>query len=283
MANSITYERGVIVDDEGYFLGAVQWEAGTPEPDVNGPRPDGSSGPRLRLLRDPEAIADPVASGKWDTKAKAWLRPSVEMWIVNVRRDQPRYGSLAGGRMVWPSRVPRLPPWQAWVSVPPPQGSRARIPLFDFEAQEWISPVTVAEFDAQGVCTNLVVKPRLDPGDEQPFTVENEIGETEVISPGVPREGGHPPRYRKVPVRVLRRVLQDLKLMQPFQQFIERKGYTIENVEDLGVISLNNRMLREFVAEQGFNMRQTYMALQRVAEDTLDQEQQAKRELADEE
>jgi hypothetical protein len=176
MTMNIEFERGVLVDQDGFFAAAVQWQKGTPRPNVGGPRPAGGGAlridgdpvepTRLRLVTDPEAIADPVPNGRWDGKAKVWRKPSVQVWIVNVRRDDPRYGVLAGSRVVWPKRpMPTVQGWQRLVTIEPPKTRAGRKPLFDFEAGEWVVPVSVAILDDNGDVINVVVKPRLEVGD----------------------------------------------------------------------------------------------------------------------
>jgi hypothetical protein len=267
-----TFKRGVVVDDQGFFLAAVQWEAGTPKPsslDLNGPRREGSTAPRLRLLTSSEAIADPVPGGKWDSKKKVWLRPSVKMWAVNTRRDLPRYGTLAGERLVWPERLPNLPAWQAWVTTPPPAGSRSRKPMYDFEAAEWIVPVAVVEFEEDGdTCKNIVVKPRLEDGDETPDQVEvtDEQGQKIAIAPGHKRSERIIPAYPKFSIATLFAVLRKRDLRDAFITFLDGKGLNTDDLREVGMVSLNNRLIREFVAEQGFTIKQAYNALQKEAE-----------------
>jgi len=275
----IEYERGVIVDEEGFFLGAVKWEKGTPAPDLKTARGDGTNAYRLRLLTEAEAIENPNPNGRWDFKAKKWIAPDVPIWIVNRRRDKP-IGTLAGSRMIFAGRPPRVADYQEIITTPPPEMRRGRKPIYDFTTNEWISPVTVATFDDAGVCTNVIVKERLEGGDEEPFEVENELGRRAPISPGEPRDGGHPARYRSVPVRFLRRSLQERNLLQPFVQFLEGKGFTADDFDRLETISLNNKLLREFVTAQGFTIQQVYNALQRDAEQRQEQELEKRRQLA---
>jgi hypothetical protein len=165
---NIEFERGVVVTEDGSFVAAVQWQKGTPKPssaDLNGTRAAGSTAPKLRLVTDPEAVADPIPKGRWDAKAKVWRKPNVPVWIVNVRRDDPRYGVLAGSRMIWPQGpMPTLQAWQRLVTVEPPATRAGRKPLFDFEAGEWVVPVSVVVVREDGT-KNIVVKPRQEKGD----------------------------------------------------------------------------------------------------------------------
>lgn len=275
------YEYGVIVDPQGFFVSAVKWDKSAGVPPINGPRTAGAASPRLRLLRTPEAIADPVPGGKWDAKKKVWQRPNVEIWIVNVRRDLPRYGSLAGSKMVFRGRLPNLPQWQRYIEVPPPE-SRASVPLWDFETNEWITPVRVVEFDDAGVCTNIVVKPRLEEGDVEPFDVEDEAGNVSTISPGVPLIGGHTPRYKKVPVRAVRKALEKHNLFDDFERYLIKKGLSFDQFDDVERISLNNKLLREFVRGQNLGMKQAYEMLQKTAEDLMVVQQEIAAQITDE-
>jgi len=289
MALAKQFERGVVIDDQGFFMAAVQWEAGTPRPsslDLNGPRREGSTAPRLRLLTDREAVADPVPGGRWDSKAKTWLRPNVKMWAVNMRRDWPRYGTLAGERMVWPDRLPNLPAWQAWVTTPPPAGSGARKPMFDFETGEWVMPVSVVVFDEDGeTCKNIVVKPRLEDGDETPDQIEvsDEQGNKAAIAPGQKRAGGHAPLYAKFSVATFVAVLGKRNLMDAFSAFLQGKKLSMEDFQEVRRVSLNNRLIREFVTDQGFTMRQAYNALQKEAEKVEEERRERIAALASEE
>jgi hypothetical protein len=86
-----------------------------------------------------------------------------------------------------------------------------------------------------------------------------------------------------VPVRLLEQVLTDRNLAQAFAQFVQAKGYTLAQVRALRTISLNNKLLREFVTAQGFTMRQAFTALQRAAEALQEAEEQAEQELGAEE
>jgi hypothetical protein len=275
------FNKGVIVDEAGFFLGAVKWRKGTPAPDLNGPRKEGANAPRLRLLTEPEAIDDPIPNGKWDAKRKEWLSPPTKLYVVTVRRDLPRYGAYAGFQMVWPDRLPDLPDWQRFVEEPAPEWRRSK-PLWDFEEEEWIFPVEVIQYEEDGeTCKDVILKPRAEPGDEVgPVMVEDEIGNKRRLKAGMRRSGGEPPRYPEVPVRFLRQALQERNLLQPFVRFLRDKGFDNEDFEALETVSLNNRILREFVQAQGFTMRQAYNALQRDAEEKQKQERAKRRELA---
>jgi hypothetical protein len=271
MTGTIAYDRGVIVDDDGFFVGAVKWQRGTPGPTngyLNGQRKAGSTQPRLRLVTDAEAIANPLPGGRWDAKAKEWQAPPKELWIVNVRRDDPRYGVLSGSRRVWPGRpLPSLPGWQAFVDVAPPARRPGRKPLFDFDVGEWVMPVSVVVFAEDGeTCTNVVVKPRLEAGDVEPFEVEDESGDRMQIGPGMPRSGGHAPRYPRVSTSAMAAVLNRRNLTGAFEEFLTAEGFAMADFESLKSVSLNNRLLRKFVKAQGFTMKQAAKALQRAAE-----------------
>lgn len=277
----IRFERGVIVDGEGHFIAAVQWQEGSQPPSnlqLNGARPEGSKAPRLRLIRDPEAIADPMPGGKWDARAKAWQSPNVEMWVVNVRRDLPRYGVLSGGRRVWPGRLPPLQSWQAWVTDPPPKTRRGRKPMYDFEAGEWIVPVSVAIYDDDGTCLNVVVKPRLEPGDEEAHEVEDEIGQRGQIGPGIKHTGGHAPNYRKVPARFVLSALHKHGLADDFMAFMRERGFAPDDVRQIKKISLNNKHLRAFVWSKGYTMKQAFQKIQIAAQEECDAEEKAERD-----
>lgn len=155
--------------------------------------------------------------------------------------------------------------------------------MYDFEAGEWVTPVSVVVFDEDGeTCKNVVVKPRLEDGDVQPheIEIEDELGNKKQIGPGMKRGEVRVPRYRRVPVRLFRRVLQSRGLLDDFMAHIDAAGFDADDLAAIQSISLNNRILREFVQAQGFTMRQAYNALQRDAEEKQKQERAKRRELA---
>lgn len=180
MANGV--ERGVLIDEEGFFVAALQWEAGSPAPKFREKLTRGKA-PTFMLLREPYAIENVEPGARWDfqpvrepvdpgdpekgtrqVRSGSWLMPPETRWVVNVRRDIPSIGSLSGSRKVWPERLPGLPSYQRWVTVAPPE-TRSAKPIFDFDRGEWVLPSAVWVVDGDGVvlnkCTSVV------PGDVQ--------------------------------------------------------------------------------------------------------------------
>ena len=303
------YDRGVVVDEQGFFVAALRWEAGTPAPKFNKKVTKGGL-PRLILLRDPYAIENVDPSARWDftpvredgvlVRAGTWLFPTEERWIVNQRRDRPYLWSFVTSRLVWPERLPRLPEGQKLVDVAPPK-SAAQRPVWDDRIEripagpvdpETGEPTTpavfgdwrlarrallidendvvlgaVASFDDDDVPVPPNGRFEVVPRDASP-TGTDETGDVVPVNPGdVLASDGTvtirrlPDKYRAVPVRLLEQVLTDNNLGSEFVTFVQGKGYTIEQVRSLGTISLRNKLLREFVTDQGLTMQQAYNAL----------------------
>jgi hypothetical protein len=285
-----SYEKGVLVDAKGTYLGAFKWEKGTPRPQFNASKTPPEE--RLRLLTSEAAIADPVVGGRWDAKAERWIAPDVPVWIVNTRRDLPRYGSLAGKRMVFSDQRLDLPDWQAEVRTAPPEKRPVgRKLLWDFEAEEWVLPKPVLRLAEDGTVLHRGLKPRPDPEDVNPDdlpTAEDEAGRPTRCGKGDKITNGAPViqrrrPYPRVPVGVLLIVLQERKLGAKFKAFVEGKGYSIEDVRELGTISLGNKLLREFITGEGFTMKQAYQAIQRRAEEIVEERAAKKQALGAEE
>lgn len=290
----VEYEKGVAVDRDGFFVAAYQWPKGTPRPKLNQKGTPESA--KLSWLTMPEATADPVEGGKWDAVNLVWLTPSTPAFEVLQRADRPGFWTLQGKRLVWPEKVPPLQPGRKWVFVAPPE-TRARRPVWSDAADDWVLPARRMIVDGSGVCAGVqlalddadVVTP---PGgraiDPDQITVTDELDEVrglrsgDILNPDNTVAQAAPPRYKRVPVRLLRQVLQDRGLLADFQTFLQGKGFTVDDFEGVQTVSLNNQILREFVLSAGYTLKQAYTALQRAAEDLLEQERAKLDELAKE-
>lgn len=297
--------RGVVVDYQGYFLAAVQWDSAGVPPRLNFPRrgerrirPED----RKTLLTSAEAIADPQPNGRWNASTLVWELPTVKQWVVVQRRDIPRFWTYSGAKTTWPERPPRMPRGSKLIDLPPIDVGISRRPIWDDDAQAWIAPKTVATLDAQGNVTNFVeaYDPAVDvPSDadsvielDQMPTGENEVGEFWPVDIGdglskepdgsltVTKKGL--PRYRKFPVRFLRQALADANQLANFTAFLTSKGFTIEDFEGVRVVSLRNKLLREFIVAQGFTIKQAYDAIVRVAEEAAATEAQKENTIGEE-
>ena len=150
--------RGVLVDYQGYFLAAWQWEGAPPE--FNKPR----RGERLlrkedkkHLLLDEAATADPQPNGRWDFKKKVWEKPQTKLWVV-----EEGTGKLRGSRMVFLEKVPPLGPGLEYVDVEPPS-KRGRKPLWT--GSEWCYPRKVEVIENDEVVAFCLENPREDQPD----------------------------------------------------------------------------------------------------------------------
>lgn len=153
-----TFDRGILVDYQGFFLGALQWDASGPPPNFNVPR----RGQRRvlpadvkHLLTSAAALDDPKPNGRWDFNAEVWLLPSVEVWLI------AETGALRGRRTIWPTRY--VPPiGLSTVSVAPP-ATVSRRPIWDADQSAWVLPTTVALIDDDEIVQNTVLEnPRAD-------------------------------------------------------------------------------------------------------------------------
>ena len=148
------FERGVLVDFEGYFIAAYQWLEGEPTPVFNRPQKGQTIKPadRVTLLRTPEALAVPSNKARWN--GEGWDLPDTPLWVVDAK------GSNRGKQMVWADRLPPLPDGLEYVDTPAPV-SRTRRPLWT--GTEWAFPTRVALVTPEGVVDNVVLEnPRAD-------------------------------------------------------------------------------------------------------------------------
>lgn len=272
------YKRGVIVDKDGYIISTIQWDA-------KGLTPRVSRG--QTLITDETAVETVQSGARWSFTGE-WLLPTERRWSVMRRRDNPDYWFMTGSHLVWPQRLPQLPAGQRWIAEPPPQFSRGRRPIWSESQQAWLMPKRKAEVAADGTILNFIIVYQdsdyvaadgktLEDVENGIPQAQDEKGETVPCRVGDRIVGGigtilNRPRYKRVPVRLLEQVLADNSLTAAFASFVTSNGYTIEEVRGLGTISLNNKLLRQFVADQGFTLAQAYNALQRAAEDLEAQE-----------
>lgn len=148
------FERGVLVDFEGYFIAAYQWLEGTPAPVFNKPQKGSPLTPEqiVTFLRTPEALAVPSNKARWN--GTGWDLPDTPLWVVNDR------GAITSKNKYWLDRLPPLPEGRSYVDVAPPVDI-ARRPIWDGSA--WVFPTRVALVTPEGVVDNVVLEnPRAD-------------------------------------------------------------------------------------------------------------------------
>lgn len=153
-------QKGVLVDHEGFFLGAFQWEDDENAPDLAvSPR----VGERVVRLDDrrvfltmPEALDPPSEKARWDFQAKAWRQPEARYWIVDDR------GTPVGGGLYHKSRPPRVPAGTALVTEAPGNTNGRRM---IWNGTAWQAPRRVIHVDGDGVVINIVNE---NPRDDQP-------------------------------------------------------------------------------------------------------------------
>lgn len=139
-------ERGVVVDEAGYFVAAWQWDAGTPAPKL-----PAKVSPKLILLREPaEALNPPSEKAKWDFVSKTWSLPTDRLWIV-----EEATGRVTGGGTYWLDRLKPLLPGRVYVDVEPPK-ARGRRPIWT--GTEWVFPRRVALVTPAGEVANVCLE-----------------------------------------------------------------------------------------------------------------------------
>ena len=219
--------------------------------------------------------------------------------LLMERRDKPGIWTFLGRRSVDPQQEVKLPVGYKLVSKAPPYKNISKRWLWRDSTSEFFFPTKKYVINQDGVIvsTALVIDDSditLPSGwslvDFNAYnTVTNEAGESTVVDTGDTIDTNTStviakiPRYNKVPVEYLQQALANNNLTQDFITFVESKGYTIEQVQALPYISLNNKLLREFVTSMGFTMQQAYNQLQKVAEQLKDQEDSLKNSLLEEE
>lgn len=148
---------GVLVDGEGYFLAALQWEA-----DGIAPSFGSNEGKELKdqrhLLTSETAILVSSEKARWDFGTQSWSLPTERYWVVDQR------GTVIGGTTYWPARPPSAKPGTEIVLVPPPARDLARAkPVWDTEAQSWKDNRRVALIDEDGLVIDVQLEnPRSD-------------------------------------------------------------------------------------------------------------------------
>lgn len=171
--------RGIVVDSEGYFLAAIQWDAGGPKPRINFPRrgekkirPEN----RKHLLMSDYAIENAAPNARWDFKPVrelqdpddpsspmvkvrdgTWRFPETEIFLVD------KSGNYKGRRKVWPDRF--VVPLGLRVVETPPPVEKGRRPIWDAAAAEWRFPRKVCVANASGLVENIVLE---NPRDDTP-------------------------------------------------------------------------------------------------------------------
>lgn len=307
------YERGIVIDARGFFVAALRWRVGDQPPAIPGRFRNGRENARpsdVIILREDYAVENVSENARWDfqpvfdggvpIRSGSWTFPTSERWLVIQRRDLQTLWTYSRRVLVWPDALPTLPDGQRLIDVPPPALSRAVRPAWDDVSGGWLEPRTVLALAADGEIINRAVAYRdddLPPADEvidddPALTGLDEIGEAvrpevgdRIITGGASPvvEIRRPPAYRAVPPRLLRDALDQAGQLQAFLDFLTVKGFTSDQLSALPRISLRNKLLREFVVEQGFTLAQAYNQIQRVAEQALEDEETASNSLGAEE
>lgn len=302
MANE--FERAVVVDPEGFFVAALQWEKGTPAPDLQTRLTKGSA-PKLIMLRDPYAIEHVNPAYRWDftpvreqpdpdgptqfVRAGTWQKPPARRWIVSQRRDYPDLWFLTGERMIWPERAPRLSEGAKFVDVEPPKSSTNK-PIWHDARGEWVLPRRFLVCDADGCVLNTVLsyvdedRPELPDGgyfveEVEPLTGIDSRGEEvpvaqgDIVHPDGSVEIRAAPQYREVPVEHLIRAMEAAKVFDAFVDFLRDKGISVDAFRGLGNASIGTGIVRAFLDQlDGLSAAEAYQQIQLRAEEGHDAE-----------
>lgn len=147
-------ERGILVDYQGHFLGALEWDASGPPPNFNVPR----RGFRRvlpadvkHLLTDLAAIdALPGPDARWNFTSEQWEMPSQVVYLVDLN------GQYRGKRTVWPSRFV-APSGVEVINTPPPE-TKSRRAIWCGDVDGWQFPRRVALVDQAGIVRNTALE-----------------------------------------------------------------------------------------------------------------------------
>lgn len=305
------FERGIVVDPDGYFVAALKWEKGTPAPKVNERSTKGTKDPKLIILRDtgPDSYVTDNASpnARWNfTEVKdengrtirrgTWELPSEERWIVVQRRDIPDYWFLNGSRKIWPERLKPMPEGSKLVSKAPPDVGQGRKPIWSDEAQDWLVPKRIAVCEKDGQVKNIVncysekdlALPEggffVESPEEVECLLENGTKRSLVRGDFIGRDSSIislvPPKYKKFPVSTLIAVAADISL--DLMKFLESKGYSKDDIISTVKMSLGNPLLREFIEESAMTIEEAYEKIELRAQEKEEEKASKIRSLEEE-
>jgi len=149
------------------------------------------------------------------------------------------------------------------------------------QSGEWVFPAAKAIIDDQGKVLNLALS--LDPADtpvpaggtilDDPAQYEGEdeagdilpldIGDEVTLDQGavtaVIKKARRFPRHS---LRIVKRVLQARGQLQSFIAFAAAAGVTTDDLEDIGEIGLNTKLFRDWLASEGFTVKQAYQVIE---------------------
>ncbi|RMD50926.1 hypothetical protein D6827_03150 [Candidatus Parcubacteria bacterium] len=144
-------KRGILIDAEGYFLGAYQWAAEMQTPDFG----QISAPARFKLLTDEACISGAGKDGRWLETEKRWIFPTDKFALIAQRRDAPRYWVYRKTITAWPHRLPEFGEGFKLIPNIPTLDKHTR-PIWDDKVQKWITPKIYALLDKEGVVVNIV-------------------------------------------------------------------------------------------------------------------------------
>jgi hypothetical protein len=153
--------RGLVIDENGVIIRAMEWPKGTKRPNANEVTKDLKGKPVKVLKRT--VITD--LSGftsvrqRWDFGKKAWVNPPMKLYIVSRQS-----GSLVGSASLWPDEAPEADDQYAIVDDEPLK-TEDKAPIYNFTTEAWNYPRRVEVFDADGVVINIVLE---NPDDATP-------------------------------------------------------------------------------------------------------------------
>lgn len=174
--NKNGFNYGVVIDEQGYYVAALRWADGTPEPKINR-----KGAPKFRMLREDNAINNVAENGRWNDKKGDWDFPTKTYYVVNER------GSIVSGKKQWPDRLKGIGPKEEYVTKAPPKKPNSR-PIWD--GKDWAWPRRVAIINTTtGEIEDIQLE---NPRDDQP-NVEAAAGCICAVEADLPmNEAGEP-------------------------------------------------------------------------------------------
>lgn len=146
--------KGVLVDNEGFFIGAVTWPATMKRPQINAPNTPREQ--RNRML--PAAFFDEHAEEKrFDFDKQEWVKASGFASVVNARGDFLQKVRYFKG---YEHRLPTLSPGLEYVFKPKPKNEKTF--RWIWSGADWVRPDVVAVIEGDKIVSAALQNPRED-------------------------------------------------------------------------------------------------------------------------